>query len=413
MRKVAVVAAVGVLAFSGVVVAQPNDEPVDFTLDCTVTGRTVECVGELPTEEPPSTSTSTAPASTATPTTTTSSSSSTPTTTDPATPTEPSTSSSAVTTTTTSSPPATTTTTQPATTSTTQPSTSTTQPAPSSTTPTGDGFLATFATPADFYDRFDTYTGNYCTFGTNCRPEDIPSGIDQFPGDHNHACEGPTTLRTVDIANHANLFWHCAPNGPDTGHVMVALNTSGYAITGFTPDRSFTNLRSVCWDQNLTDLGGGKWFTVTVVPHATFISHPNTNPRAAQEGEGPFRLDYTLPEFDADNAPGDFNLQRQPRWQFKLFRNELRVFDRVGGTGDWGTAAGFVAGADRATRFRHCLTENAQGDVILTQRGQSWNTGTAFPDGEVHVIFADDTYDADKHGGTGLYTWHVDNIEIR
>jgi hypothetical protein len=220
-------------------------------------------------------------------------------------------------------------------------------------------------------------------------------------------------LRDVHISNHANLFWHCAPTGPDSGHVMVGINTSGYAITGFTPKQSFNNLRSVCWDQNLTDLGGGKWFTVTIVPHATFISHPNTNPRAAQEGEGPFRLDYTLPEFDADNAPGDFNLQNQPRWQFKLFRNELRAFDRVSGTGDWGTSGGFVAGGDRATRYRHCLTENAAGDVVLTQNGQSWNTGTSFPTGEVHVIFADDTYDADKHGGTGLYTWHVDNIEIR
>jgi hypothetical protein len=193
---------------------------------------------------------------------------------------------------------------------------------------------------------------------------------------------------------------------------MVGINTSGYAITGFTPKQSFNNLRSVCWDQNLTDLGGGKWFTVTVVPDATYTSHPNTNPRAAAELEGPFRLDYTLPEFDADNAPGDFNLQNQPVWQFKLFRNELRVFNTAR-QGVFSTAGGFVAGGDRATRYRHCLRENASGLIVVEQAGQSWVTNSRFPDGPVHVIFADDTYDADKHGGTGLYTWHVDNIEIR
>jgi hypothetical protein len=389
MKRILAAAAVAALAVAGVAAAQ-SDEPVDFALDCTLTGRVVECVGELPapatTEPPASTSTSSSSTTSTTPTTSSTSTTS-------------STTTSSTTTTSTSSSTTTSTTTAP---------------------PAGDAFLATFATPSDFYDRFDTYTGNYCTFGTSCRPEDIPSGVDRFVGDHSHGCEGPTTQRDVHVANHSNLFWWCAPNGPDSGHVMVGMATSGYAITAFTPRQSFTDVRSVCWDQNLTDLGGGKWFTVTLVPDDVYFSHRNENPRRLEEREGEYRLDYTLPEFDVDNAPGDFNLQQQPRWMFKLFQDSLSVADRTGRAGliiGFSTGGGFQAGDDKATRFRHCLTEDAGGDVILTQNSptglRTWNTQTRFPDGPVHVIFADDTYDSEKHGPTPHKTWHVDNIEIR
>jgi hypothetical protein len=394
VRKLAIVAVVGVLAFSGVVAAQTNDEPVDFTLDCTVTGRIVECSGTLPEEEPPSTSAPiTIPPTSA------------------ATTTAPSTSSSVATSSTTS-PPSSTQSSTP-TTSSTQPATSSTQP------PTGDGFVASFATPSDFYDRFDTYTGNYCTgnYPPTCRPENIGGTVTNFSGDHNMNCEGPTTQRNVSITNHANLFWWCAPGGgPDTGHVMIGNSLTGYAISGFTPKRFFTDIRSVCWDQNLTDLGGGKWMVLTIVPKAELESHPNLNPRRVEELEGPWRLDYTLPEFDAEGQTGDFSLQRETRWQFKLFRNTLRIFDRVNGAGDWGTDNGFIAGHDVATRYRICLTENSQGRVVVTQQNpngtSTWTTATRFPDGEVYVIWADDTYDDPKREGDLHKTWHLDNVAI-
>ena len=47
---------------------------------------------------------------------------------------------------------------------------------------------------------------------------------------------------------------------------MSAINTSGYAITSFSPTQTFSNITKVCWDQNLTDLGGGKWAVLTIVP---------------------------------------------------------------------------------------------------------------------------------------------------
>lgn len=370
------------------------------------------CTGETTTL--PTTTTS-APSTTTPATTSTVATTSTTSTT-----TAPSTTSSSSTTTT---PPATTssTTTSSTTTTTSTTSTSTTVPAPTTTGGSGtQAFTASFATASDFYGRFWTYVGNYCdpSYPPDCRPEDFSFGLDSFSGDHNTACEGPTTQRTVEISNHANLFWWCAPNGPDTGHVMVANSLTGYGITGIAPAQSFTNIRRICWDQNLSDLGGGKWMVISIVPAAVFTSHPNLNPDRGDEGEGPWRLDYTLPEFDADNNPGDFNLQRQSRWQFKLFRNQLRIFDSISGStgADWGTDGGFIAGHDLSTRYKMCLTETATGMTVSQARPGTTATWTAngarFPDGPVYVIWGDDTYDDPKREGDLHKTWHFDNILI-
>jgi hypothetical protein len=280
-------------------------------------------------------------------------------------------------------------------------------------------WVATFDTPADFYDRFDTYTGNYCTSGTDCRPENISNTIKQFQGTHSMACEAPPSKRTVDVSDHDNLFWWCAPGGAATGHLMTGLNASGYALVNFSPKQSFTNVRQVCWDMSLADLGGGKWANVVLVPEATYLSHPNTNPRQVLDGEGPFRLDYVTPNFVASNGPGDFNIQDLGSGAgavvgVKQFRGTTQIYrgsNPIREDGDMWTA-----GADESTRYRHCFRDNRNGTLTYTQqRATGLHTVTAngsFPTGPVRVILQDDTYDADKHGGTGRYTWHWDNISI-
>ena len=332
------------------------------------------------------------------------------------------------TTTSTTLPPTTTTTTVAPTTTTTSTTstTTTTTVAPTTTTtqPPGSGFLATFDTPQDFYDRFDTHTGNYCTGNQppNCRPENLPPGWApvEFPGSHNLACQPPPTQRTVNISNHNNLFWYCAPGGAATGHMMTGINTSGYSLVSFTPKQTFTNVREVCWDQSLADLGGGKWSNVVLVPDATLRSNPNLNPDRVADGEGPWRLDYVTPSFAVPGGPGDFNIQdlgtgagaifgvKQFRGTTIIYRGNVEL--AVDGSE-------FTAGADEATRFPHCFRDNGNGTVTYTQgraQGTSHTVTTAgsFPDGPAWVLFQDDTYDADKHGGTGRYTWHWDNISI-
>lgn len=293
----------------------------------------------------------------------------------------------------------------------------TTTVAPTTTIPAGGQlFVANFATRADFSDRFDTHVGNACTLDQTCRPENIDDSVKQFSGSHNVPCAAPPSTRTVSISNHANLFWWCAPGGPSSGHVMTGLNTSGYSLVSFSPRQVFTDVSRICWDQSLADLGGGKWSNVVIVPEAVVVAHPNPNPRRAQEGEGPHRLDYVTPGFDELNGPGGFNLiDIDEVFGVKQFRGTLGIYDGRDFIATWDES--WTAGTDESTRFKHCFIDNGNGTVTIEQqRGDgvySRTTAGAFPNGRVRVIFQDDTYDADKHGGTGRYTWHWDNIEIR
>ena len=114
-------------------------------------------------------------------------------------------------------------------------------------------------------------------------------------------CEGPTTARTVHVAAPINeMLWQCSPGGdPAKGHLMTAMNTTGYGILSFSPNQTFNNVGQVCWDINATELGGGKWTNVILVPAAEYTRTPNNV--AKHPAEGPYRMDYTTPGF---NAPG-------------------------------------------------------------------------------------------------------------
>ena len=74
---------------------------------------------------------------------------------------------------------------------------------------------------------------------------------------------------------------------------MTSVNTEGYNIAWFSPKQTFTNVRQVCWDQNLTDLGGGKWTQVL------FLTQDEV---ARSKGD----LGFTSPEF-----PDDPNTRRR------------------------------------------------------------------------------------------------------
>lgn len=289
--------------------------------------------------------------------------------------------------------------------------------------PAGTQFQSTFETLSSFMDQFDMHTGNFCSaaYPPNCRPEDISDSIKSFPGDHDMACQGPTTTRTVSISNHSNLFWWCAPgNDPTKGHIMIGLDTSGYSIVSIAPKPVFTEVSEVCWDINRTDLGGGKWFNVLIVPESLYLQHPNLNPTRAQELEGPYRLDYTSPGFNADNAPGDFNLQGGPTFGLKMFRTELHLWtNNASDEFVWSGGDGWVAGDDKATRYKHCMKDNGNNTITITQASANGTDTTvvnnaSMPNGRVKIIFQNDDYDTVKHGGReGFKTWHLDNIIIK
>jgi hypothetical protein len=316
--------------------------------------------------------------------------------------------------------PATTSTAPATTTSTLPPTTSTTQPAPTTTAspPSGDvSFAEDFSTEAGFTSRFWRHTGNACSLDQRCTPEGQSFATQEFPGTHDMACAAPPSTRTVSIESHANLYWWCAPGGPATGHVMSGLNASGYALVSFAPAQWFSDVRRVCWDMSLADLGGGKWANVVLVPRARVQSHQNINPDRVADGEGPWRLDYVTPGFDPqdNNGPGGFNLvDIHDVVGIKQFRGHLGIYQGHEMAQQEST---FTTGANDAQRFRHCFEDLGNGSLRITQNRangavQTFAVPGAFPAGEVAVIFQDDTYDADKHGGTGMYTWHWDNITV-
>lgn len=292
--------------------------------------------------------------------------------------------------------------------------------------PTTPTFVANFGSASDFYDRFVYHVGNACD-PQGCRPEDLPEWVphdEEWAGDHNLACEGPTTLRTVHVGSHNEMFWWCAPgNDSAKGHIMTSLNTEGYGIASFSPNQTFSNVEKVCWDINSTDLGGGKWTNMVIIPASEYTRHPNTSPKRIQEGEGPYRLDYTTFGFNDDNAPGDFNVQASDMaagnvvWGLKNFRGTLALFR--GDNAFWEDGEAVVT-TDKAARFKHCVTENANNTITITRARPGGTTDTftipnqQIPNGNVRVIFQDDNYDPPKRDGynENNNTWHWDNIEI-
>ena len=71
---------------------------------------------------------------------------------------------------------------------------------------------------------------------------------------------------------------------------MTSVNTEGYVVAWFSPKETFTNVHQVCWDQNLTDLGGGKWTQVVFLTEA-------------EMGEDSSDLGFTSPEFPDNGGP--------------------------------------------------------------------------------------------------------------
>ena len=288
--------------------------------------------------------------------------------------------------------------------------------------PEGSLFTESFESPSGFYDRFD--------FGlSGAHPTVDPNHIREWPGDHNHACAAPDTQRTVHLgANHRQLdemFWHCAPGGdPAKGHVMTSLNPLGYVYLWFSPKGYFDDVSQVCWDQNLTNMGGRKWTQVSISTRAEV--------ERVEEQVGRLDLGFSHPNFQESDGPSTGVIptdQTVAVWQYGGLQHLYTA----------GTELGTNPGAfpsykieDVATRYRHCMTDNGNGTITLTQENGSYNGSNAsaanlagrdkvsstipgsFPDGEVRVAFVDANYDPpkDEEFDPGQNTWHWDNITI-
>jgi hypothetical protein len=243
----------------------------------------------------------------------------------------------------------------------------------------------------------------------------------QFHGDHNQNCEGPTTGRALTedhtVGTH---FWWCAPGGdPAKGHFMTGIDTGGYVIISFSPKDDATGAAQVfppsanriCWDQNLTDLGGRKWTQLMVISEATYLANGRT-------------ISYLNP-----GNPDNFsvvNPQARPSgddFTIKFLKHTLETFSGQRKVNDnFFVALNGVT--DKAARYRNCVTDNGNGTITRTQdrpggtRSETTFPG-AFPAGNRVFILGDDNYNVLKsyeEGATQFvsdpFTWHWDNLEI-
>jgi len=290
-------------------------------------------------------------------------------------------------------------------------------------------FEAQFATPADFYNRFD-----YGYSGLN--PYDWNGdAIESFHGDHNLACQAPTTDRTVHFTGNqttlgfAELFWPCAPNGPDSGHLMTGVDTIAYNIAWFSPRPMFTAVSKVCWDINLTALSKRKWTQVMFVSAADAVRYPagtsgsqgRGGPQA--RGTGGFDLGYTSPDFRQNDPNTGIFPQGGTLAGFKSVHGNAAWFQNQ----DTWTAGPTVPGeglslisnvTDKAARYKHCL-ENMPNNVVRftqdTPTGpRSLNMPGQIPQHPVRVVFQDDNYDPPKDDfyDPNFVTWHWDNVQV-
>ncbi len=283
--------------------------------------------------------------------------------------------------------------------------------------PPGVSFSEDFSVAGSFVSRFDH---GWSGLDPATLP-DYAGPVRSWLGDHDGSCGDPnlssrTITMGVGAAGKEGIFYQCLPGGdPAKGHVMTSVNSSGYNIAWFSPKQYFTNVTRVCWDQNLTDLGGGKWTQVVLVSRAD-----------AQRMNGD--LGFVGPGFEDPNGPSTSSFPSSSTGGAKMFKGGFEIWRGAPGTdgmaGITGQMSGGMTTSDKAPRFQHCMVDNNNGTVTLTQARPNGTTATQtvpgnLPDGEVRVVFEDDTYNADKHfdeslhaGPNHTYTWHWDNIQI-
>lgn len=274
-------------------------------------------------------------------------------------------------------------------------------------------YLETFDT-ADSVGTLDFYVTNGRNF------DDRPTS---WNGDHaaGAPCGGPTTSRVIHwpdppgdetptrTTDPGEVAYWCAPGGTGTGHLMTSFKTGGYAHIDFAPKQTFSDVRRVCWDQNVTNLGNRKWTQVAIAPKAT------------ADAVAP-RLDWTHPGFRDNGGPASWGLPLDGGvFLFSTIQGNAETF-----TDGMQSGLGYdndTTVADKAKRVVTCLVDRQNGQVEVRQQRADGSMDISllpgrFPTGEVKVVFQDVTYNPDKALQENpplvpdFYTWHWDNLVV-
>lgn len=259
--------------------------------------------------------------------------------------------------------------------------------------PTAESFIETFDTGAGL-ERFET--------GIYHRDEFVMAAT-EWTGDHDLECGAPDTQRVIHRSDASESFYECKD------HLMTSIgDTAGYSTGWFTPKQTFSMVRRVAWDVNVTNLGARQWWEVAVIS-ASFDSNVPSCPACAVEGwlsPSP----SGLPAYPADSivvGSGPFGNTFHVHAAGEDFNPS--GWQHICGD-EWALAG--EACASKTIRLPFILTEIDDGRMELVAFGQSYTFDGAFPDGPVAVIFKDHNYTPDKDGPPVGHTWHWDNISI-
>jgi hypothetical protein len=303
---------------------------------------------------------------------------------------------------------------------TTRPTTTTTTAPPPTTT--------TIPRPPGSVLFFEDFTGDTMANFTSTfdwSVVDLWRGDASWQGHHDMSCGGPTTERTLHHAPISNTdpgpeFWLCGPNGPTSDHLMTSNGDNHtFGITAFSPKPSFSG-NQVCWDVNQTVSPGRRlWWEVQVIPAAAvtnarslaslglMVNGVDFERGSAYVGWG-IGIDGTY--MKRPNPPTGiiFDFTEE---MVRIWRGQTLMFNPGNG---WEPGVRYVT-TDRATRAHHCMVDNGNGTMTLTQqRGTETYTRTvpvSFPK-PYRVIFSAQNYNAGKDGTASNQTWHWDNILV-
>ena len=244
-------------------------------------------------------------------------------------------------------------------------------------------------------------------------PANFFSGL-TFQGDHDANCGNTMTTRTLTDSSSVpeHMYW-C------NGHLMTAMNTTGYVSITMSPKDATTGrarvfpatANRICWDQTLTDMGGRKWIQLAVISASRFAANGFK--------EGYIRPGFEAPAGDVTSAvmgADDFMFLGTSSYEF--YRGQDRQ------STDWGFNQ-LNGVTDKMTRYKTCITDNRNGTITRTQARPDGTVNTitdtgAFPAGPRIFVIEDESYHPDKtwqdEGFVRVvqdgYTWHWDNITV-
>ena len=209
------------------------------------------------------------------------------------------------------------------------------------------------------------------------------------------------------------------PKGPESAHFMTAIDSVGYTAVGWSPTPTLNDVRKVCWDMSLNQVAGW-WMQLEVVPLEQFQANGS-------------RLNYQSPDLGSEVA---FNVAEITGDAFMFESNHGSTIAITGDIRNGGvydpnnTTTEHIdrfPPHDRATRYKHCVSDNEDGTLTVDLYGRRSATDHevrtlrgAMPNGPVKVIFEHAGYHPQKDtsrydlldGMADEMTVHWDNVEI-